>query len=136
MKKIFWIFFKINIFSSKKSLQVSNLDQYATENLKVPKTFKLGFSQKRQMGFSKKRKFLKITKGRKFGVECNWISKISQNIRKLAFAWKKKEIDSSKKNLEFLKTAKGNLFIVECNSPSKISHNVRKLDFRKQDWFF
>ena len=136
MKKNFWIFFKNNIFSSKKSLQVSNLHQYATEILKVPKTFKLGFSQKRQMGFSKKRKFLKITKGRKFGVECNWISRISQNIRKLAFAWKKKRLILRKKILSFLKTAKGSSFIVECDSLSKISQNVQNLDFRKQDWFF
>ena len=88
------------------------------------------------MGFSKEMKNLKITKGSKVGVECNWISKISQNIRKLTFVWEKKEIFSSKKNLEVSKTAKGSKFIIECNSISKISQNVQILDFREQDGFF
>ena len=87
------------------------------------------------MGFSKEMKNLKITKGSKFGVECNWISKISQNFRKLAFVWKKKRF-FSKKNLEVLKTAKGSKIIIECNSISKISQNVQNLDFREQDGFF
>ena len=31
----------------------------------------------------------KTAKGNKFTVECNWISKISQNVRNLASSWKK-----------------------------------------------
>ena len=52
-------------------------------------------------GFLKKKEVFKISKGSKFGVECNWISKISQNIRKLAFVWSKRDWFFEKKSWVF-----------------------------------
>ena len=71
-------------------------------------------------------------------VGCNWISKISQNVEKVASSWKKK-IGFSKKNFEFfLQTAKSNRFDAECNRLCKISQNVQELVFfwKKIDWVF
>ena len=80
------------------------------------------------MFFEKKLSFsYKIAKGSKFTVECNWISKISQNVRNLASFWKK--VGFLKKILSFLKTANGSKFAVECNWNNKISQNVKNLGF-------
>ena len=69
----------------------------------------------------------KIAKGSKFTVECNWISKISQNVRNLASFWKK--IGFSRKISSFLTTANGSKVAVECNWNNKISQNVKNLGF-------
>ena len=100
-KKFFEFFSRLIFFLQKNRYRYRIWTNMRLKIWKFPKRSNLDFLKKRQMGFSKKRKFLKITKGRKFGVECNWISKISQNIRKLAFAWKKKRLILRKKILSF-----------------------------------
>ena len=79
---------------------------------------------------------MKTANGSKFAVECNWISKITQNFRKLASFWKKNGF--SKKILSFLKTASGSKLAEECKWINKISQNVKNLGFligRKNGFF-
>ena len=52
------------------------------------------------MGFSRKLTFFKTAEDKKFVVGCNWISRISQNVEKVASSWDKK-ICFSKKAPEF-----------------------------------
>ena len=49
----------------------------------------------------------------KIAVECNWISKISQNVPISGFLEKKRDGFLSKKNLDFFKTAKSGEIFVE-----------------------
>ena len=51
--------------------------------------------------FWNKLTFLKTAKDKKFVVGCNWISKISENVDKVASSWEKK-IGFSKKIFEFI----------------------------------
>ena len=62
-------------------------------------------------------------------VGCKWISKISQNVEKVASSWKKKIGFSKKKLWVFLQTAKSSQFDAECNRFCRISQNVQELDF-------
>ena len=49
------------------------------------------------MGFLLTKTFLKNDKSIKIAAECDWVSKISQNFRKLGFSWKKTGGFSEKK---------------------------------------
>ncbi len=90
------------------------------------------------MGFSKKKFviFLKTANDVKVVLGCNWISKISQKVEKLAPSWGKRFV-FRRKNRSFLKTDKGSEFAGECNWISKTSQNVQKLGFcsKKIDGF-
>ncbi len=68
------------------------------------------------MSFSKKKWiFQKPLKVKVIVVGCNWISKISQNVEKVASSWKKKTGFSKKKLWVFLQTAKSSQFDAESN---------------------
>ena len=58
----------------------------------------------KEMCFSKKILiFLKITKGSKVAVECDWNSKISQNVHILVFFFKNERDVFFEKNLDFFR---------------------------------
>ena len=135
-ENLFGFFWKRFFFSEKNRYRYRIRTNMPLKFWKFPKRSNLDFLKKDRWVFRKKRKFLKITKGTKFGVEFNWISKISQNIRKLAFFWKKERLILPNKILRFLKTAKGSKFIVDCDSLSKISQNVHNLVFLKKNFEF
>ena len=91
------------------------------------------------MSFSKKKLlFQKPLKIKIIVVGCNWISKISRNVEKVASSWKKKIGFSKKIYWVFLQTAKGSQFDAECNRISKFSLNVQNLGFllKKCQWNF
>ena len=104
-EKLFEFFWRI-VFLPKKSLQYRICTNMRLKFWKFSKRSNLDFLKEDKWVFRKRGKFSKFTKGNKFGVECNWISKISQNFRKSAFVWKK-EIDSSIKNPEIFKDRQG-----------------------------
>ena len=79
--------------------------------------------------------FQKNDKGSKFAVECDWNSKISQNVQVLIFSKKKTDSFSEKKTI-FLKTVELRNFAVECDWINDISQHYQKLRFGKQDWLF
>ena len=88
------------------------------------------FLNKTDVVFEKKGIFLKTTKGSKFGVECNSISKISQNFRNLVSSWKNKLV-LRKNSWVFLKSLK------VANLHYKATKNVRILKtFENLVFFF
>ena len=96
-----WYFEKFLLFL--KSLKVAKLHYKATGKGRILKAFqKLVFFLKKWMGFSEKKYpiFQETDKGSKFAVECDWISNISQHVRKLRF---RKQDGYSEKNFEVLK---------------------------------
>ena len=66
---------------------VSQFDVKSKRNSELSQTVqKLGFFCKKKMGFQKKAmKFSKIADGNKFAVQCEAISKVSQNVQILEF---------------------------------------------------
>ena len=89
------------------------------------------------MDFFKKKKTLENGTSSKFVVECDWDSKISQNVHHLIF-WKKNKWSFGEKTLffHFFKTSKCINYSVECNRISKTSQNFQKLGFFKKRRFF
>ena len=93
--------FRKKTFFKEKLLKVANSLYVATEGIKVLKIFKIWFFLgKIYEFFEKKWLFQKPLKINIIVVGCNWISKISQNVEKVASSWKKK-IGFSKKKLFF-----------------------------------
>ena len=85
--------------------------------------------------FLKKMKILKIGKSSKFVVECDRISKTSQNFQKLGF-FSKKEGFSIEKLIVF-KYSECCKFPAECDWSNKVSQNVQSLLFlKKKHGFF
>ena len=84
-KKIDW-FFEKKLMSSR-SPEVAKLHYKATEKVQILRTFENWvFSLKTGWVFSKKKSyFSKRDKGSKFAVECDRMSKFSQNVRVLVF---------------------------------------------------
>ncbi len=82
-------------------LKVANSLYIATEWIKVLKMFQFWLFSGKKLSFSKKNWFFqKPLKIKIIVVGCNWITKISQNVEKVASSWKKK-IGFSEKNFEF-----------------------------------
>ena len=92
--------FRTKTFFTEKLLKVANSLYIATEWIIFSKCSKFGFFQVKYKGFWKKLTFFKTAKDKKIVVGCNWFSKISQNVEKVASSWEKK-IGFSKNNLEF-----------------------------------
>ena len=82
-------------------LKVANLLYIATEWINFSKCSNFGFFMWNLWIFWNKWTFLKTAKDKKFVVGCNWISKISENVDKVASSWEKK-IGFSKKIFEFI----------------------------------
>ena len=88
--------------------------------------------------------FLRNAKDSKFAVECNWIRKNLQKVRKFGVPLnKKKSSKSSKKKMGFwltksffLKNNKSIKIAADCDWMSKTSQNFRKLGFflEKNSW--
>ena len=74
-----------------------------------------------------------------FAVESDWISKCSQNVKKLGFLLKKKN-GFSEKSLIFFENAKSSKFSAKCDWKSKTSQNVQKIKkwplLKKKDGYF
>ena len=131
--------FRTKTFFKEKLLKVANSLYNATEWVRFLKTFKIWFFEVKYMGFLKKNwLFQKPLKIKINVVGCNWISKISQSVGKVASSWKKTIGFSKKIYWTFLQTAKGSKFDAECNRISKFSLNVQKLVFcwKKIDGIF
>ena len=131
--------FRKKTFFKEKLLKVANSLYVATEWIKVLKIFKIWFFPgKIYEFFEKKWLFQKPLKINIIVVGCNWISKISQNVEKVASSWKKKIGFSKKIYWVFLQTAKSSQFDAECNRYSKFSLNVQNLGFllKKNYWNF
>ena len=86
---------------------------------------------------------MKTANGSKFAVECNWISKISQNVKNYVFSLKNIDL-FFEKNLDFLKSLKAANLRYKATEKSKTSQNVQKLVLineiivflEKKLWFF
>ena len=89
---------------------------------------KIGFClEKKRLILQKKiLSFSKTARGSKFIVECDSISKTSQNAQKLVLT-NKTNVFFAKKLWFFWKIDKGSEFAVEWDGISKISRNIRKL---------
>ena len=74
----------------------------------------------------------KIAKGSKSAVQCDWMSKSSQNLQNLFFPGKIYGL--FEKNWLFLKSAKDKKFVVGCNWIRKISQNVEKVASSLEKW--
>ena len=68
----------------------------------------------------------KNAKGGKFAVQCDWMSKISQDVRNLSFSWKKTS-RFSEKNFFFQKKVGISNFAVKCDWKIQLSQSVRNL---------
>ena len=91
---------------------LANLPQNATGIVRNFKTFKIWVSLEKKFFEKKSWFFIKIAKGRKFAVECDWNSKKSQNVWILDFFGKNINWFFWKKTLKFFKNATcGNFFL-------------------------
>ena len=92
----FWVFFRkvdrsfeeISWILSK-SLELANFLSNASEIVKFSKSFKIWFFWRRDVSRKKILIVLKIAKGSKFAVECDWNSTIAQIVQNLGFFLKK-----------------------------------------------
>ena len=84
-------FFEEESFFSKKFATGIKFASKSDWNFESSRKVQIWIFLNETDGFFEKKEVFKISKGSKFGVECNWISKISQNIRKLAFVWSKRD---------------------------------------------
>ena len=77
----------------------------------------------------------KYDKSNKIAVEKDWMSKISQNLRKLGFSWKK-QVGFRKRNCFFENTAETSKFGVKCDWNNPISQSVQNVVFLLEKYGF
>ena len=130
-------------------LKVANLLENAIEFARFLKTFKIWVFYQKKDGFFRKKilTVLKMAKGSKFAVECDWISKNFRNVQswKLSF-FNKKQMRLSRKVLSFFKISKVRNFDLECDWNSMNFQNVqswnfgfffkKKMSLSKKSWIF
>ena len=108
-----------------KQLKFVNLMSNATETVRFLKTFKNWVFFQKKMGFPKiTYKFSKMSRGFNSAVQCNWTSKISQNVQNFGC---RKINGFCKKSWIWFKAAKGMNFDVERNWNWQFSQKVQRI---------
>ena len=124
---------------NRQKLKILLLD--ATEVVRLLKTLENCFLLEKKIGFSKKKSlvFSETAKSiNQFDAECNWISKISQNVQNFCFFFWKNRDWYFEKILAFPKIAKSSKVALQGHWKSKNSQNVPKTGVfpKKMDGFF
>ena len=100
---------------AKSSTQMGHIDVFFTRCLPI------AFTPTSALLFTSEREFSFWLNCSNFAVECDWNSKISQNVQKFGVFFKKKQMGFSKKILNFFEIPKGGKFAVESVSNGIIS---------------